>query len=78
MMLEMQVHAWDMHNNLAWLYQLMGPRPCHINNWISSGITYEQMKKTYSDSLPLKKDHLGTITKMNYNMYLSNIILFNY
>jgi hypothetical protein len=35
MALEIQVLAWDRHNNVAGLKRLMGSQPSPSNNWIS-------------------------------------------
>ena len=38
-LLEIQILSWDRQNNVAGFYQLMGPQPPPLDNWVSNGNT---------------------------------------
>jgi len=39
MTLEIQVLAWDRHQNVEWLNRLKGSKPSHFDNRVSNGKT---------------------------------------
>ena len=63
MTLEIQAPPWDGHKNVAGLNESMGSQPSPLGNWISNGTTYtyiyiQTIKKTCTETLPLKKNHI--------------------
>ena len=54
MALGIQVLAWDKHNNVVGLNQLMGSQPSLFYNWISNDNTdINKQQKTCTNLLPL-------------------------
>jgi hypothetical protein len=72
MTLQIQVLVWYRHSHLVEINQLTGSQPFHLNNWISNGNSYINIKAmivwSWDLQLPMQSVHI-TIDDVSSNLY---------
>jgi hypothetical protein len=72
MTLQIRVLVWYRHTHLVEINQLTGSQPSHLNNWISNGNSYINIKAmivwSWDLQLPMQSVHI-TIDDVSSNLY---------
>jgi hypothetical protein len=75
MTLEIQILAWNKHNNVTGLSRLMEYQPYSLDNWISNGKTYINKRFKKPAQIRFNSKRLHTIATVNDNIHMDSTMV---